>query len=222
MKRKIIILAAITSLSITLPCRASAQFFDPTEILKAIIMAIDLGVQKAQTQTIYLQNAQKAIENAMQQLHLTDITTWVQKQKDLYSGYYQELWQIKDALTSYQKVKDIIDKQAQIIREYKAAYAMVGADPHFSPSELQHIYSVYNTLLDESAKNVSQLGLVISAFVTQMSDGERMRIIDDAARWIDQNATRLRVFTQGNILLSLQRSKGEAEVNSIKSLYGIQ
>jgi hypothetical protein len=219
--KKIVVLVMVAVLFSAAPNRASAQFFDPTEIIKEVIMAIDLGVQKAQTQTIYLQNAQKAIENAMQQLHLTDITTWVQKQKDLYGGYYQELWQVKDALTTYQRVKDIIDKQAQIIREYKSACSMVGADTHFSPSELEHMYSVYGNLLNESAKNVAQLGLVINAFITQMSDGDRMRIIDDAASRIDQNATRLRVFTQGNILLSLQRSKDEADMNTIKALYGL-
>ncbi len=220
--KKIVLLAAAAILLSTAPYRASAQFFDPTEIIKEAIMAIDLGVQKLQTQTIYLQNAQKAIENAMLQLHLTDVTTWVQKQKDLYGGYYQELWQVKDVLSTYQRVKDIIDKQAQIIREYKSACSVVGADPHFSQSELEHMYTVYGSLLNESGKNVAQLGLVINAFITQMSDGDRMRIIDDTANRIDQNATRLRVFTQGNILLSLQRSKGEADINTIKALYGLQ
>jgi hypothetical protein len=220
--KQIVVIAAAAVLLSAAPSRASAQFFDATEIIKEAIMAIDLGVQKLQTQTIYLQNAQKAIENAMQQLHLTDITTWVQKQKDLYSGYYQELWQVKNAFSTYQRVKDIIDKQTQIIREYKSACSMVGADAHFSPTELEHMYSVYGSLLSESGKNVAQLGLVINAFITQMSDGDRMRIIDDAANRIDQNATRLRVFTQGNILLSLQRSKDEADMNTIKALYGLQ
>lgn len=220
--KKLICLAAVAVLAIACPERASAQFFDPTEIIKDVIMAIDLGVQKLQTETINLQNAQKTIENEMEQLHLTDITTWVQKQKDLYSEYYDELWKVKDAFTAYERVKDIIEKQSQIIQEYKAAYAMVGADAHFSASEVSHMFSVYDNLLNESAKNVAQLELVINAFVTQMSDGDRMRIIDDAASRIDQNASRLRTFTQGNILLSLQRSKDEADMKTVKSLYGIQ
>ena len=220
--KRLICLASTIVLVTAIPQPACAQFFDPTEIIKEAIEAIDLGVQKLQTQTIYLQNAQKAIENAMQQTHLTDITAWVQKQKDLYAGYYQELWTVKDAITTYQRVKDIVEKQAQIIREYKSACGMVAADSHFSPTELDHIYSVYGNLLAESAKNVSQLGLVVNAFVTQMSDGDRIRIIDDAATRIDQTATRLRVFTQGNILISLQRSKDNADLNTIKSLYGLQ
>lgn len=219
--KKVICFAAVATFISSLPKSASAQFFDPTEIIKDVIMAIDLGVQKLQTETIDLQNAQKAIENEMEQLHLTDITTWVQKQKDLYSEYYQELWKVKDVFTTYERVKDIIEKQAQIIQEYKSAYAMVGADAHFSSSEVSHMFSVYDNLLSESAKNVAQLELVINAFVTQMSDGDRMRIIDDAASRIDQNASRLRTFTQGNILLSLQRSKDEADMNTVKALYGI-
>src|ERR1700743_767173 len=118
MKKVILLLGAVLVLcSMSKP--AAAQFFDPTEIIKDAIMAIDLGVQKLQTETINLQNAQKVVENAMEQLHLNDITTWVQKQKELYSEYYQELWQVKDGFTTYARVKDIIAKQAQIIQEYK-------------------------------------------------------------------------------------------------------
>lgn len=221
MKRSIV-LFCIGLLIASVPNRASAQFFDPTEIIKDVIEAIDLGVQKVQTQTIYLQNAQKALENVMQQAHLTDITTWVQKQKDLYSEYYQELWQVKEALTTYQRVADIISKQAQIISEYKAAVSAVSADSHFSAAELSHMLTVYSSLLAESVKNVAQLDLVVQAFVTQMSDGDRMRIIDDAARRIDENETHLRTFTEGNVLLSLQRSQDDAETNMVKTLYGIQ
>src|ERR1700682_5370378 len=96
--------------------RAQAQIEIIVEVIKQAIMAVDLGVQKLQTQTIHLQTIQKAVENAMQQLQLTDITDWVQKQKELYAGYYQELWQVKNALSYYGKVKDMLEKQAQLVR----------------------------------------------------------------------------------------------------------
>ena len=80
--------------------KASAQIEIIGEAIKAAIMAIDLSVQKIQTQTIFLQDAQQELQNAMQATRLADITSWVQEQKDLYSEYYQELWQVKSALAS--------------------------------------------------------------------------------------------------------------------------
>lgn len=77
--------------------QAKAQ--DPTEIIKEgvkkVIRAVDLQIQRIQTKTIWLQEAQKTLENAMQKLHLDEITDWVQKQKDLYSEYFDELWKVK-------------------------------------------------------------------------------------------------------------------------------
>ena len=79
--------------------RADAQIIDAIEdIIKAALMAVDLGIQKVQTETVNLQDAEKALENAMAQTQLGDITSWVQQQKDLFSGYYQELLQVKNAL----------------------------------------------------------------------------------------------------------------------------
>ena len=72
-----------------------------------VIKAIDLKVQRLQNQTIWLQNTQKVIENSMSELHLNEITDWVQKQKDLYSDYYKGLAEVKSVITYYHQVKDI-------------------------------------------------------------------------------------------------------------------
>jgi hypothetical protein len=204
------------------PGKANAQAEIITEVIKEAIMAVDLGVQKAQTQTIYLQDAQKALENIMQQLHLTDITNWVQQQKDLYSEYYQELWQIKNAISAYDKVVSMIDKQAQLIKDYQQAYGSIRQDSHFTAQEINYIGSVYSGILNQSVENLNQLYLVINALVTQMDDGDRLHIIDGAAARIDQNYSDLHQFTQQNVLLSMQRAKDQNDLDQVKSLYGIQ
>ena len=48
-----------------------------------VIKAIDLKIQRLQNETIRLQNAQKAIENALTKTKLTEISDWVEKQRDL-------------------------------------------------------------------------------------------------------------------------------------------
>jgi hypothetical protein len=204
------------------PSPANAQIEIIDEAIKAAIMAVDLAVQKIQTETIALQNAQKEVENVMQQTQLAAITDWVQRQKDLYSEYYGELWQVKNAIATYEKVKTLIEKETRLVADYKKAYSLVSQDPHFSEAEVSHIYQVYNSILTESIDCVGQLGLVINALVTQMTDGDRLRIIDVASDRIDSNYGDLQTFTQQNTLLSLQRAKDQRDGQMIRALYGIE
>ncbi len=55
------------------------------------------------------------IENAMSELHLNEITSWVQKQKDLHGDFYNELWQVKTIIPDYHRAKEITEKQVQRI-----------------------------------------------------------------------------------------------------------
>ena len=202
--------------------RANAQIIDAIEdAIKAALMAVDLGIQKVQTETINLQDAQKAVENAMQQTQLGDITSWVQQQKGLFSEYYQELLQVKNALTAYDKVVSMIDKQAQLVKDYQTAYAAMQKDSHFSAQEISYIGSVYSGILNQSVENLKQLEMVITALVTQMSDGSRLRIIDGAGARINKNYSDLHQFTQQNILLSMQRATDANDLQEVELLYGL-
>jgi len=92
---------------------------DPiTEIIKAgikkVIKAVDLKIQRLQNKTIWLQNAQKVVENTMSELKLNEITDWVEKQRTLYRDYYDELWQVKNVISYYHRVKEITSKQGAI------------------------------------------------------------------------------------------------------------
>ena len=95
MKQYMVILPlSSATILVSLPKGADAQFVVGSVISSTVgrvIRAIDLEVQRLQNQTIWLQNAQKALENQLSKLKLTEISDWSQKQKDLYSGYYKEL-----------------------------------------------------------------------------------------------------------------------------------
>jgi flagellin-specific chaperone FliS len=196
------------------------------EIIKAgiekVIVAIDLKIQRLQTKTIWLQNAQKVIENAMSKLKLSQIGDWVQKQKDLYQNYFDELWKVKNILTVYFRVKEIINQQLALVREYHRAWQGVRQDGHFTQDEIVYIGKIYAGMIGESLKNLEQVSLVINSFTTQMSDARRMEIIDDAAVKMQNNYDDLRQFNNQNIQLSLQRSKDEHDISVVKQLYGIQ
>src|ERR1700744_3231545 len=94
--KKYMVILPISAMTIfvSIPKGADAQTIVGSVISSTvgkIIRAIDLEVQKAQNQTIWLQNAQKALENQLSQLKLSEISDWSQKQKNLFSQYYAEL-----------------------------------------------------------------------------------------------------------------------------------
>ena len=179
-------------------------------------------MEKLQNQTIWLQDAQKTLENAMAQLQLDGITDWVQKQKDLYAEYYQELSQVKQIIADFDKVKQVIALQTRIVSEYNTAYSRFKQDKNFSASEITYMYNVYSGILDESLKNLDQALLVVNAFVTQMSDAGRMNIIDNAAKGMQKNYNDLKQFNNQNIQLSLQRADENNDLETVKKLYGLQ
>src|SRR4051812_29310985 len=103
-------------LLIVLAC-LNVQAQDPVtavikEGIKKVIKAVDLQIQRLQNETIRLQNAQKLIENTISEMHLKDISDWTQRQKNLYEDYFDELQKIKTTISSYHKVRSIIDKQS--------------------------------------------------------------------------------------------------------------
>lgn len=187
-----------------------------------VIVAVDLKIQRLQNETIWLQNAQKTLENELSKLKLEEIGDWVEKQRRLYDDYFQELWRVKAALSYYQRVKDITQGQLAILSEYKAAWALVQQDKNFTPKELDHMYQVYSGMLQESGKVLDALLLVAGSFTTRMSDGERLRIIDEAAASMEQVRMNLREFNNQNRLISLRRAAALGEIEYAQKLYGLK
>jgi predicted transcriptional regulator YheO len=225
MNKLLILAGIILSVSIVPVQQANAQI-PIVDIIKAavvkVIRAADLQIQRLQNKTIWLQNAQKTLENQMSKLKLTEISDWNKKQKELYANYFDELWKVKNAIGTYQAVRDIIKKQIQLVQEYSKAFNLAKQDKNFTPEEINYMQQVYTGILDESLKNIDQVQLVINAFATQMSDARRLDIIHAAANNIEQNITDLRQFNQQNIKISLQRSKERNDIDVVKKLYGLQ
>ncbi len=216
-------LSAMTLL-VSLPQGANAQLAI-AEVIKAgvkkVIKAIDLKVQRLQNQTIWLQNAQKVIENQLSKLKLGEISDWTERQRNLYAGYFEELRKVKSIISTYQRIKDMTATQTAIVKEYQWAVALFRRDSHFSVAELEHIEEVYRGILDASIKNLDQLFIVINSFSTQMTDAKRLELIDGAALHMENNYADLREFNQQNITLSIQRARSELEVKTLKKVYAL-
>jgi len=217
--------ASMIVLMVSMPTSEANAQIAVLEVIKAgvkkVIKAVDLKVQRMQNETIWLQNAQKVMENQLSKLKLGEIATWSERQKTLYAKYYMDLWKVKTAISYYHRIKEITNKQVFLVDEYNKAWTLAQKDDNFTPQELKYMYDVYSGILKESAKNIDQILLIVNSFKTQMTDAERLELINKAADRIDQNFRDLKKFNTQNILLSLQRSKSNQEINKIQTLYGI-
>ena len=190
--------------------------------LKKAIKAIDLAIQQQQNKVIWLQNAQKELENVMSKLKLDEISDWVEKQRTLYKDYFEELQKVKDIIAAYDRIKQITTMQEHIIRDYKKTFHLFKQDDHFSQQEIIYMGQVYDGMLSASAKSLEQLSLVTNSFVTQMTDAKRLEIINAAAVSMTAVYNDLKLFNNQNIVLSLQRTRDQHDINSIKALYNLK
>jgi hypothetical protein len=190
--------------------------------IKRVVRAVDLLIQRRQNAVIKLQNAQKAIENTMAKLHLDEITDWVKKQRDLYKEYYDELKKVKAVISYYFRIKQIAEKQVQIIEQYQKAWKLFQSDKHFSYGELVYMQKVYSGILEETEKNVDMLSLFVKSFSTQMTDVKRLEMITRVADQVDKVHDELVSFNRQNQMLSLSRARSEFDAKVVKELYGIQ
>jgi hypothetical protein len=188
---------------------------------KKVIKAFDLKVQRLQNRTIWLQNAQKELENTLSQLKLREISDWTDKQRNLYEDYFQELNKVKDLISYYHRIRDISRMQLRLIEAYKKAWNMSKQDKHFSAAELEYMSRVYTGILNQSLNNIDRILMVMNSFQTQMTDAKRLELIRQAADDTDRNYFDLLEFNKRNILISLSRAEDSKAVETIKKLYGL-
>ena len=205
--------------------QANAMQIPIVEIIKAgikkVIKAVDLKIQRLQNKTIWLQNAQKTLENTLSKLKLDEISEWTEKQKEQYREYYEELAKVKAIISYYQRIRDITQKQVRLVNEYQHAWQLIQQDDHFTTDEIEYMSEVYSGILEESLNNIDQITLIVQSFTTTMSDAKRLEIINNAADQVDTNYDDLMRFNQQNVLLSLSRAKTSIEVQTVKKLYGL-
>jgi hypothetical protein len=139
---------------------------------------------------------------------------------NLHKAFLDGLLAVSPAIQKYARVVDIIEDQGKIVSEYKAAYHLFQRDPHFTPDELVYISGVYNNLISKSEQNLENLRNVITASKLRMSDAERLQAIDRLYASTHDELSFLRGFNSKTSGLSLERSRQQNDIESIRSLYG--
>lgn len=223
MRRLMIVLVGTVLLGL-LPMQSQAQLAI-AEVIKAgvkrVIKAVDLRIQRLQNETIWLQNAQKLLENTLSKFRLEEIADWSDKQREQYRVYFDELQRVKSLITYYQRIREITDKQVQIVRSYRQAWDLITKGDHYTAQEIEYMAVVYAGLIEATADHVGDLMLVVNSFKTQMSDAERLEMINGIAADVDVTYQDLIAFNRENAMLGFRRTKDAADVTALRKLYGL-
>lgn len=223
MKKILLSLLFCIALSVAPTTETKAGFWVVVqEVIKQAIKAIDLAVQRLQNKTIWLQNAQKALENEMAKLKLDQIGNWVEKQQTLYSNYYEELRKVKELITLYQQIKRISQQEASLVSLAGQAMQLFKTKGHFTAKELRYMESVYAGILRASLDNIDQATVLLQDDILSMHDADRLRLLSRIISGLDAQAKDLREFTRQNQQLSLQRAGTASELKLLQRMYGIQ
>lgn len=140
---------------------------------------------------------------------------------DLHKLFLDRLLKASPIVQKYQKVGDIIQCELHLISEYKTAYNRFKEDNNFSPDEITYIVKVYNNLINESIKGLSDLTTVITDNTLRASDDERLNVIDQLDSEMESRLSFLRYFNNNTTVLALQRAREKNDVNTLKNIYGI-
>lgn len=189
--------------------------------IKKVIIAVDLRVQRLQNKTIALQNAQKALENAMSKLHLDEIRDIVEKQRQLYDDYFNELRKVKNAVSYFGSIKDILKINQQLVREYSDAWKVFKLDKNLTAAELEYMRNVYAGILREGSLVIDRVTKMGIDDFLQLPDAARIENIADIRQHSVELLAALRKFSQENRLLAIQRSVELNEISYVQKLYGL-
>lgn len=140
---------------------------------------------------------------------------------NLHDIFLKSLLEVSPAVKNYVRIKDIIDAQLSIVREYKNALKQLKGSGEFSLDEINYSEKVYANLFNHSLDNLQKMIMVITAGKLRMSDDERVSSIDAVWNEVSQQLTFLRHFNNQARILCLQRAKEKNDLSTMNQLYDV-
>ena len=211
MKKCLPVLIGCLILSTILTKGARAQSFEAQQLL--------LNVEKLAQLKQILSDLKKGYE--IVSAGYTTIKNISEGNFKLHQVFLDGLLQVSPAVKKYKRVKEIMDDQLSLVKEYRQALRRFQNDSNFSRDEIDYIGKVYANLFSESLKNLDALLTIITAHRLRMSDAERLKAIDHIYTEMQDKLLFLRHFNRETTLLALQRVRERKDVEVAQRIYGI-
>ena len=134
--------------------------------------------------------------------------------------YYDALKAVNEYVKGGVKVKKSIELVAEISEIYVNNYRKMLADPHFTADELGGISFGYARLLSESADVLQDLKNVVNVTGMSLSDAERLALVDQSYKRLQEYRDLVSYYTRKNISVSYLRAKKKNDTDRVMELYG--
>ncbi len=192
-------------------CCASAQSQEAQQLL--------LNVEKLAQLKQILKDMYKGYEVVSKGYNsIKDIS---QNNFNLHKAFLDGLLEVSPVVKKYKRVIDIIERQGQIVKEYKTSFKRFKESNQFNFAEISYMSQVYTSLLGRSLQGLQELLMVITAGQLRMSDEERLAAVDKIFAGMEDKLSFLRNFDRGNTVLAMQRGKETIDTKISQQLYGV-
>jgi hypothetical protein len=150
-----------------------------------------------------------------------DIKNIAQGNFNLHQAFLDALLAISPTVRDYYKIVNIVNNEAELVKEYQAAGKYFNGTGRFSSAELDYFNTMYGNLLNGSLRNLEELTMVITAGQMRMSDAERLAAIDRIDKDQTDKLSFLRVFNNQTAIQAGQRGLEQNDISTMSALYGI-
>lgn len=140
----------------------------------------------------------------------------------LHEAFLDGLLEVSPAVKNYARVKDIIEAQLALIKEYRQAYQRFSSSGSFSADELTYMQDVYSKLIAKSLGDLDALSTVLTAKKLRASDDERLKAIDGIYEDMTDKLSFLRHFNSNTSVLAAQRENEKNEAQTMQKIFGIE
>jgi len=193
----------------------SSKSFGQTQAIQQLLLDVEKLTQLKSILT-ELKDGYKIVSNGY-----TTIKNISEDNFNLHDIFLKSLLEVTPAVKNYVRIKDIIDAQLSIVREYKNALKQFKGSGEFSVDEMGYLEKVYAHLFNHSLDNLQTMLMVITAGQLRMSDDERINSIDGVWKEVSQELTFLRHFNNQARILCLQRLKEKNDLSAMDQLYDV-
>lgn len=200
------------------------------KIICSMALAIAVAIPGARAQWVVTDpgNLAQGIVNSIQQLSEASTTTSnviknfkeVKKIYEQGKEYYEALKQVNNLIKDARKVQQTVLMVGEISDMYVTNFEKMLVDPSFTPEELTAIAFGYSQLIKESTSLLKDLKQIISNNSMQMSDKDRLDIIDVVYKEIREYYNLVRYYTNKNISVSYLRAMKHNNAQRVLQLYG--
>lgn len=153
MKKKLITLMIALVIANFLPGRATAQgmpVYDNTNFVSLIKQLVEAGKQTAEM--LKMVNHLKAVK--------------------------EKLEKVNNAVKQYKAVREITENNQELLDMVNRDLREILNSPYIEPDEIDAVSSSFNTIIETSLENLDFMGQVLSSDFLNMSDGERLEILE--------------------------------------------